>query len=424
MSFEGKELAVPVLDDDVYDAYVYLLSRYLVLRQEIVDSQSEGFAYNRIHYNPLGSSDFVNPNLDVAYLEAWFAVDESTPVIFEVPEIEGRYYTAQIVDEWGEVIVNINERATPSAPSGRFVLTKPGSRPELPEDAIRLDLHGSKAKLLARIELQGDEEGAVALQQRFRAEPLGEVQIDVSPVIPLFDNDALIGVEIFDLAEGVLASALDVSPDAARWQLLSRQIAARVAASPVERARVDEFLRNTGIPRFKEWAITQSTPMIDGWGVVVAGGNYGSDVRLRTAANYIGIWANTPKEVVYAISSRDVSGAPLDGSRRYDLHFSVDALPDSVVDSYWSVILVSVPDYRVVPNELNRYNLNQYSPLVRNADGSLTITVSPELPEGTPSANWLPSPVGRLFSLTFRSYVPNKVVPFGQWSPPPLTPAS
>ena len=56
-----------------------------------------------IKYNPLGSADFVNPNLDVAYLEAWFAVDDKTPVILEVPKIEGRYYTAQILDEWGEV---------------------------------------------------------------------------------------------------------------------------------------------------------------------------------------------------------------------------------------------------------------------------------------------------------------------------------
>lgn len=358
----------------------------------------------------------------MAYLEAWFAVDDSTPVIFEVPEIEDRYYTAQILDEWGEVIANINDRATPSAPSGRFALTKPGSTPDLPAGVIRLDLHGAKAKLLARVELRGDAEGALALQQRFRAEPLGEVQVDAPPAIPLLDNDALIGVEIFDHAELVLASALDVSPDAARWQLLARQIAAQLSSNQTERERVDAFLNTTGIPRFKEWASTQSIPMINGWGIVASGGNYGSDVRMRSAANYIGIWANTPKEVVYAIASRDVDGAPLDGSRGYELHFAADALPDAVVDAYWSVILVSVPEYRVVPNELNRYNLNQYSPLVINDDRSLTITISPEAPAKNPSANWLPSPAGQPFSLTFRSYVPREVVPFGKWSPPPLRP--
>jgi hypothetical protein len=28
-----------------------------------------------------------------------------------VPQITGRYYTAQLLDEWGEVIVNINDRS-------------------------------------------------------------------------------------------------------------------------------------------------------------------------------------------------------------------------------------------------------------------------------------------------------------------------
>jgi len=81
-------------------------------------SQGQGLRVQQDQYNPLGSADFVNPNFDVAYLEAWFAVDDKTPVILEVPEVKGRYYTAQILDEWGEVIANINERTFPSKPFG------------------------------------------------------------------------------------------------------------------------------------------------------------------------------------------------------------------------------------------------------------------------------------------------------------------
>ena len=110
----------------VSDAYTYLLGRTLVIRQEHTDRRGAGFAYNTIKYNPLGSADFVNPNFDVAYFEAWFAVDDRTPVLLEIPEIEDRYYTAQILDEWGEVIVNINERTFPSKPYGKFALVKPG----------------------------------------------------------------------------------------------------------------------------------------------------------------------------------------------------------------------------------------------------------------------------------------------------------
>jgi hypothetical protein len=70
-----------------------------------------------------------------------------------VPQVKDRYYTAQILDEWGEVIVNINERNFPSHPSGKFALVAPGSTAQVPADAVRIELHSRKAKLLGRVEL-------------------------------------------------------------------------------------------------------------------------------------------------------------------------------------------------------------------------------------------------------------------------------
>ena len=46
----------------IADAYIYLLGRALVIRQEHIDRRGDAFAYNAIKYNPLGSADFVNPN--------------------------------------------------------------------------------------------------------------------------------------------------------------------------------------------------------------------------------------------------------------------------------------------------------------------------------------------------------------------------
>lgn len=41
---------------------------------------------NQIKYNEAGKADFVNPNLDVAYMEAWFAIDENSAVLIEIPK--------------------------------------------------------------------------------------------------------------------------------------------------------------------------------------------------------------------------------------------------------------------------------------------------------------------------------------------------
>lgn len=101
------------------------------------------------------------------------------------------------------------------------------------------------------------------------------------------------------------------------------------------------------------------------------------------------------------------------------------AKPDerTVADAYtyWSVILVGVPDYRVVPNSLNRFNFNSYSRLTKEPDGSLKIAIGPNPVKGVPETNWLPSAPGKCVSLTFRAYVPKDIVKQGQWAPPAVT---
>ncbi len=401
------------------DAYTYLLGRMLVIRQEHMDRRGNGFAYNTVKYNPLGAADFVNPNFDVAYFEAWFAVDDRTPVLLEIPEIEGRYYTAQILDEWGEVIVNINERTLPSKPYGKFALVKPGFTGDVPNDVGRIELHSSKAKMLGRVEIKGDPDGAVRLQQQFKATALGTPLIAAPPAMAMFDNADPIGADIFDAVDSRLSSALDVAPNAAEMQQKVRAVAAYVESGRDARAAIDAQLRPI-IAQFKEDALTKTTPYRNHWLCANTGGNYGANYRLRTAANYAGIWANSPGEVVYFSATRDANEQPLNGSNSYVMHFPADKLPDTVANAYWSVILVGVPDYRVVPNSLKRYNFNNHSPLQKETDGSLKIAVGPKPVSGVPESNRLPSAEGKPFSLTFRAYVPNAAAQTCEWTPPPL----
>ena len=124
-----------VSDDDIVDAYLYLLGRFLVLRQENHDIRVEQAGYNTIKYNPLGAeaAEFVNPNLDVAYLEAWIAVDPDHAVVMNVPPVVDRYYTVQILDGWGEVIANVNQRTYPDHPHGQVAFVLAGTSPPVPD---------------------------------------------------------------------------------------------------------------------------------------------------------------------------------------------------------------------------------------------------------------------------------------------------
>src|SRR6476620_7251997 len=58
----GETSAQALDEETITEAYVYLLGRALVIRQEHIDLEETGAAYNTIKYNPLGSADFVNPN--------------------------------------------------------------------------------------------------------------------------------------------------------------------------------------------------------------------------------------------------------------------------------------------------------------------------------------------------------------------------
>lgn len=420
IGFAQAPAATTLDSKTIEDAYVYLLARAFVIRQEHTDLKEPGVAYNVIKYNPPGSADFVNPNFDVAYLEAWIAVDDRAPVILEVPEVKGRYYTAQILDEWGEVIVNINERTFPSKPFGKFALVKPGSTAKIPAGAARIELHSSKAKLLGRVEFKGDRDGAVRLQHEFKLTPPPRVAIRKPPPITIFNNKELIGAEIFDGVDAKLTSALDVSPVAAEMQQKARAVAAYVASSPGARAAVEAQLRKV-VPEFQEYALTKSAPYRNHWVGAGQAGNYGKDFWLRTSVNYAGIWANVPDEVIYLVATRDADGKPLDGGNEYVMHFPSDKLPQNAVNGYWSVILVGQPDYRVVPNSLNRFNFNSNTALTYEADGSLKIGIGAKQPAGVPEPNWLPAPEGKPFSLTFRTYVPKDVVKRGEWQPAAVT---
>jgi hypothetical protein len=413
--------ASPALDEQIVaDAYVYLIGRALVVRQEHLDVAAQG-GYNVAFHNRLGSADFVNPNLGVANTEAWIAVDDATPVVLEIPKIEGRYYTAQILDEWGETLTNIHERNYPLQPYGKFAFVAPGSRVGIPDDAVRIELRSHKAKMLARVELQNDRDGAVALQRQISITPLGEPKFPPAVKIPEFDHAQLVGVELFDATEDLLKSAPDVSPIAAQLQAQVRAVAL-AAKDPAQRAAIDKTLRDQVIPRFMRYATQEGGQVRNNWlGTAMILGNYGEEFWTRSGANLIGIWANNSHEVVYFIGTRDADGQALDGSHTYELHFPKDALPQDVVDAFWSVHLVGVPDFMPVPNPLDRFMLSTHSSVEKNPDGSLTLVLGPEPVAGVPEANWLPTAPGKLFSLNWRAYVPKEIVRQGNWFPPAVT---
>ena len=90
-----------------------------------------------------------------------------------------------------------------------------------------------------------------------------------------------------------------------------------------------------------------------------------------------------------------------------------------------------------VPNAINRYVLNNRTPLHYEADGSLNIYVQPTEPKNAEQAeNWLPSPPAgeeenpsQVFSLITRIYGPpaenvEGILNSSTWKPPTVLPCT
>ena len=398
-------------DRDVVEAYEYMLGRLLVLRQENLDFK-EGFKWNQIIHRDPGGVDWANPNLDVIYSEAWIAIDDKSCTLIELPEIKGRYYTVQALNGWGEVTANINERNYPKHPFGKFAFCLKDSKAVLPKGTQRVVLPSKKSRILMRIELGAHPENAIALQKKVTMKATGSPQIDEAVVKPDFPNDKLPGVEAFDKTDQILASERDLNVGMIAVQEQARATA-KAAADPAQRARIDEIVRKQAIPLFLG-EIPKMGKLVNGWIRPRALGNYRTDYVMRSITNYAGIWANNSKEAVY------FAAQGLDGSQTFTQTYPKDALPPSKTRYFWSVVVVDGVDFKVIPNPLNRYLLNKQSPLTLSDDGSLTLVFAPKQPEGIPESNWLPTPNGKKYNLTYRFYGPSKDVADGVYYPPPL----
>jgi hypothetical protein len=158
----------------------------------------------------------------------------------------------------------------------------------------------------------------------------------------------------------------------------------------------------------------------NGWARPGVVGEYGLDYLARTLVNNGGIWANIKPEVLYYRGSRDQAGADLSADNVYTLTFPKDQLPAQYATFFWSVIAVDGVRFRVLPNRLNRFLINNQSKLQYGADGSLTLYFADQKPADAPDGNWLPTPKGSKYRLTFRFYRPTEGVANGTYYPPPL----
>jgi len=168
--------------------------------------------------------------------------------------------------------------------------------------------------------------------------------------------------------------------------------------------------RNFGLPLPHDWTTQRN------------GARFGTDYFTRTSVAKSNIFVNTPEETTYFYQDLDVTGARLNGAKRYTVTFAKDALPP--VRGFWSLTLYNRQHF-FAPNELDRYSLGTKNTGLRhNADGSLTLHIQSSAPADEWRSNWLPAPGDGDFTLYIRAYWPEQAILDGTWTPPAVLVAS
>ncbi len=157
------------------------------------------------------------------------------------------------------------------------------------------------------------------------------------------------------------------------------------------------------------------TQTVNGWSSVRRAGQPGNRLLVRAALQKALPVVNVFEEAAYWTTAVDAAGKNLSGDHVYRLHFPPGQLPPN--DAFWSLTATDTVGY-IVAHPSGRASIDDHSPLVKNADGSVDILLQPHEPSG-PAQNWVPTPTGR-FKLMLRAYLPGVAILDGSYEVPPV----
>lgn len=388
----------------------------------------------------------VRPNVDTLYTTAFIDMSDG-PWVFEMAANDRRYEVMAFLDAWTNVFGAPGTRGS-GRDGGRFLLAGPAWQGAVPAGLSLLRSPTRIVWLIGRTQTNGvsDYDLVHRLQDGLVLRTLSAWQAAANGAtgagtMPA-GTDAAASAPAWRPAEPPPVPPLQQMRHMGTAEFFAR-LAALMADNPPAAADGPMRLRlerlGLGPGRPPQWgpldrssvalgrwiadytvARELKTPrgLVRGWSTPPAMlGRFGTHYNIRAAVAMVGLGANLPEDAMYPNARLDADGRPLDGSRRYRLHFAADALPP--VKAFWSLTAYGADDF-LIDNPLNRYALGDRDPLVFNPDGSLDLWVQATAPDAARLPNWLPVKAGEPFLLNARLYWPKPAALDGSWGMPAI----
>lgn len=372
------------------------------------------FAHGRDLAGP-GYQPFKSPNADTLYSNAWLDLSAG-PVLITVPDTNGRYFTLNFLDFYGNAS-NISAR-THGTSGGRFLIAPAGWDGPVPGGVTLFRVATPYTWILMRVLVNDAGELAAVrrLQDRFTIAPASAAAAGTAPQFPAPDwRDPLHFLQIMDFV------IRHVGYPAAEEALVYRYRGLGVGGTEPTSAVWQDDARRRGIAAGLAEAdsiigrsMSQTGQRSGNWTEPLDIGRFGFNYLYRATLNTLGTGGNVTDENYPFVTFTDAQGKPLDGRGNcYQLLLD----PPPPVDFFWSVTLYAADTRELYPNERNRYLVNDRTPdLVRDPAGGVTIQFQHERPANATSVNWIPAPAGE-FYIGLRAQGPGPAIRSGAWKP-------
>lgn len=376
--------------------------------------------------------DVVRPNVDTLYTSAFIDMAQG-PWVFEMPPNKVRYELMPFMDAWTNVFAAPGTRLN-GGQGARLLLAAADWQGEVPAGLSLVRAPTRLVWLIGRTQTRGETDFPLVhrLQDDLSLRRLTDWQAGrktphetepgwqadrPAPPPPIAQMQTMATTEFFTRLARLI---VDNPPPAADSPVLTKleKLGLRRGQPPdwtlPQRwtMALARWLADRGVAR----ELASPRGLVNGWSTPPALlGRYGQDYNTRAVVAMVGLGANLPADAMYPSARVDGQGRPLNGSRRYRLHFKSDALPP--VRAFWSVTAYGADDF-LIANALQRHALGDRDPLVFNPDGSLDLWLQAEAPAQAPLSNWLPLRRGQVFVLNARLYWPRPEALDGRWAMP------
>ncbi len=355
--------------------------------------------------------DVTAPNADTLYSVAWLDLS-SEPYILSIPDANSRYYLMPMLDAWTNVFQVPGKRTT-GTKAQRYAITGPTWRGTLPAGLTAYKSPTNMVWIIGRTYCTGTPEDyreVHAFQDQLSLVPMSAYGKSYTPPPGRIDPNIDMKTAVRDQVNGLDAETYfklmadlmkDNPPAAADAPVLAKM--SRIGIIPGEAFDISKLEPATAaalqkVPQLAAEKIKASFlsagTFVNGWGIMLKTGVYGTDYLDRALVTAIGLGANRPEDAVYPTSLTAADGTPYDGAHKYLMHFDKGQLPP--VRGFWSLTMYNA-QFFFVENPLNRYTLSERNKLKVNPDGSVDLYLQAANPGPGTESNWLRRPMANSF---------------------------